>query len=981
MDLNIKKIKASIMIDWISLLSRVIGDLIKFLVNINELIYFTLPLTLLAIGIHVISFYMRYIKNELGKGSRVDGEFFKAPDIAFFIGRNVITAIFSLLSVYIALFFATLSLMVSSIYFSKMNANESRMNGLLKVISWFLYWTTPVILITLGIAFKDFFTIIPVIFALLVFFYWGKGYANISRATLLKKYELHFFKRIPLSIKYLIILISTIVPVIIVVGLYVGQVYFFEQLVAFINNEFNLRLMMLINLPLIITSVSTWFIFRRFALKMSNSRMRDLFKNEMNAGLNLSRKMKNHLVQQVVLSLIIGFLSIHATMIISTWLLLKTALSNVKLSQQEKKRPLLAFSFSCTALIVIFYIISILFYDITVSGISLAISISVSAVAFIFHGMKTTTINVEQAIENFKAEFEKRVPKVLSLIFMAFTGVSLIAGVVGVSMNVFSLKETFMIPMSDGTKLATDVYFSPSVGKNPAPVILIRTPYGKENMIDTLYTSLYLPRGYHVVIQDFRGTHSSEGKTNDFLLFSTSFTDGNDTINWILSQPWSNGKIGSAGISALCITEYLYAGLNPRGLKAQSLWFGCPDLFQDAIMEGAYHESSVETWINETAKKNWRYQIDFILDHMETMDWNVEEYNATTLNAGINTFENVNVSGLHVGGWYDHFLGGTIRGYMGYDDRGQPGARGHQRLIIGPWIHGMVFGGRQGELVYPSSSTGIPLIMKWETEMFNEAFQGIPVNWDGNRVAYYLMGDVDDPSVDANKWKFARDWPLNFSKNPWYFGKDDNDNLILVDDGNALESKNISYEYDPRDPVLTKGGNNQPSFDTSGPQDQRVAEELKNGSMRDDVLVFESEVLDKPYTMEGNLTARLHVKSNCTDTDFVVKLCDVYPDGRRMLIIDGALTSRFRNGLLTSTPLTPGEETILDINLIATAYQFNKGHKIAVTITSSNFDRYAINMNTYGPIGKEHFADAKVALNTIITGPNKSCIYFPELNE
>ncbi|MHA1456717.1 MAG: CocE/NonD family hydrolase, partial [Promethearchaeota archaeon] len=140
-------------------------------------------------------------------------------------------------------------------------------------------------------------------------------------------------------------------------------------------------------------------------------------------------------------------------------------------------------------------------------------------------------------------------------------------------------------------------------------VILIRTPYGKSGWADDLYLPIYTIQDYHIVIQDLRGTHDSEGD-NKFLLFTQSYLDGVDTIDWMLAQSWCNGKIASAGISALCLNEYYYAGMGPDGLKAQQLWFGTPELFDHAIFQGSYHKSSVETWIKDVAPNNWRYQID-----------------------------------------------------------------------------------------------------------------------------------------------------------------------------------------------------------------------------------------------------------------------------------------------------------------------------------------------------------------------------------
>jgi putative CocE/NonD family hydrolase len=548
------------------------------------------------------------------------------------------------------------------------------------------------------------------------------------------------------------------------------------------------------------------------------------------------------------------------------------------------------------------------------------------------------------------------------------------------------LEFTKMVEMEDGTKLKTNIYLSPLIGNNPAPVIICRTPYGIGSVMDDLYASIYGSKGYHFVCQDMRGCHGSEGG-NDFLMFTKSYTDGNETIEWIREQTWGKDMpIASVGISAMCINQYYYAGMEPEGLMAQSLWFGTPDLISDAIVEGAFHDSLVNFWLESTAPDNYRQQISYIFDIMSDLTkLDCDAAHSVSLNTSStnvnNTYERVNVRALHVGGWYDHFLRGTLRGYIGYDDRGQERARGHQKMIIGPWIHGMVFLPNQGELVYPTSSVGLPKILEWEDEILCESLEGIddPSIWEGNRVAYYLMGDVDDPNVDANKWKYAEDWPLDYTEEPWYMIKSDS-GYKLQKSTTGVSATNLSYLYDPRYPVTTRGGNNEPNFDSAGPMDQ-VPVEINgtSGELREDILLFESDAITSPLTFEGNLRAKLNVKSSCNDTTFVVKLCDVYPDGRRMLIIDSALQLRYRDGITSEAPMINNTEFAINIDMAATAYQFNIGHKIAVVVTSSNYDRYSINPNTGGPI-YDHYGEGIIANNTLITGPGKSCIYLPILN-
>jgi len=612
-------------------------------------------------------------------------------------------------------------------------------------------------------------------------------------------------------------------------------------------------------------------------------------------------------------------------------------------------------------------LIGVLYFILDPNYLVLA-AIGLSLLVYIMLGQKRMSYSIAQIKERLinsrlnKSKVGKAIHAILLIIIVSFS-LFIITGV-----GIFNIPErkTEYVRMRDGVRLATDIYYSPGSFRAPRPVILVRTPYGKTGWAYDLFSLFYFTQDYHLVIQDLRGTFDSEGGQN-FLLFTKSYLDGVDTVHWIMNQSWCNGKIASVGVSALCINQYFYAGMNPTGLEAQSLWFGTPELFDHAIYQGSYHKSSVETWIESTAPENYDFQINTIFDFFpknETM------YNSTSLKIPIGpTYSNVSTRALHVGGWYDHFLQGTIDGYVGYDDNGAPRAKSHQRLIMGPWTHGSVYGGKQGQLTYPANSNGFNLIFQWEQEIFDESLRGIPADWSGPRVAYYLMGDVDTPG-NWNYWRYADDWPLNHIDTEWYF----HHNKSLIKDIVSTQPHNFSYLFDPRDPVETLGGQNQP-FDLNGPYDQRPIEN------RSDVVLFESDVLTEAYETVGRIWGHLFVTSNCTDTDFTVKLTDVYPDGRSMLITDGSLTVRSRNGY-TVEDLMKGNQTEvyeLWVDCWSTAYTFAPGHKIRVAISSSNYPRYGLNPNT-GATLAENYLNYNIANNTLCTGPiYNSSIILPQL--
>ncbi len=613
-------------------------------------------------------------------------------------------------------------------------------------------------------------------------------------------------------------------------------------------------------------------------------------------------------------------------------------------------------------------LIGILWYTFIVADNYSLAAIGVCVIAFLHYGLKISSLSLTKILEKYSKRRIEKIPKIIQYILLIFLIAFPTTIIIGTGVYKSQEKQTFMIPMRDSIKLATDVYYAPGSFGAPRPVILIRTPYGKSGWANDLYLPIYLLQDYHIVIQDLRGTHKSEGGES-FLLFVNSYKDGVDTIDWILNQSWSNGKVASAGVSALCLNQYYYAGMGPDGLLAQQLWFGTPELFDHAIFQGSYHKSSVETWVRSTSPTNWRYQVDTIFS--KTIPKNEILYNSTSLSIPIGPhYSNVSVYGIHVGGWYDHFLQGTIDGYIGYDDLGATRAQGHQKLVMGPWTHGSIYGGQQGELLYPGNSNGFDLLLDWEMDIFDEALLGIPTDWTGARVAYYLMGDVDVDSDNWNYWRYAYDWPLDHVDDIWYFTADGRLSISSA----GLMNVNSSYLYDPRYPVPNMGGQNQP-FDLAGPMDQSSIEN------RSDVLIFETPVLTETVETVGRIWGNLFISSNCTDTDFTIKLTDVYPDGRSMLVTDGSLTVRYRYNYTSEVLMSGNQNDIYEllIDCWSTAYSFAPGHKIRVAISSSNYPRFATNPNTGAPLARDYL-NANIANNTLLVGPlYNSSIILPRL--
>ena len=497
---------------------------------------------------------------------------------------------------------------------------------------------------------------------------------------------------------------------------------------------------------------------------------------------------------------------------------------------------------------------------------------------------------------------------------------------------------THMVAMRDGVKLATDVYL-PGDGTGKYPVVVARTPYNKSNGGGAMAANA-VRRGYAFVIQDLRGRFKSGG--HHAIIFGNDglgeHQDGRDTLEWVAQQPWCDGKIGSWGASALGITQNMAAPVAPDALKAQHVSVAFSDYYSQAAYQGgAFRTQLLERWLRATGmtEKN----LETFVAHPRYDDfW--KRLNSETRAA------QVRAPGVFYGGWYDIFLQGTINSFVAIHYHGGDGARGKCRLVIGPVGHGAFT-----ELKYPANAARGPAcgdVFTW----FDHVLLGKSnASARESAVHYYVMGDPTDPKAPGNYWRHADGWPPPSKPTPFYFHADGTLVKEKPPDGNERKT----YSYDPKDPVPNIGG--QELGVPLGPMDQRRVEK------RPDVLLFSSEELKEPIEVTGRLTARLFVSSDCPDTDFAVKLCDVYPDGRSMLVTDGIMRARYRKSFEEEALLEPGHVYELKVDLWSTSLVFNKGHRIRVAVSSSNSPRFEANPNTGKPFRAD--GETRVAKNTL----------------
>lgn len=483
------------------------------------------------------------------------------------------------------------------------------------------------------------------------------------------------------------------------------------------------------------------------------------------------------------------------------------------------------------------------------------------------------------------------------------------------------------VAMRDSVHLATDVYWPSKPGKYPT--ILIRTPYGTDFIDPSVARILCDRMKFAAVVQDTRGRYESEGTDDVFMSDGWGeHQDGYDTLEWISQQSWSDGQVGIFGASALAITGYLAAGTYHPALKAIHNGIAPWNFYNTVYQGGSFRNALLVDWLEG---QDAAYMLDLYEEHPLYDDvWSMLDLRTRE--------ERISIPMFHWGGWYDVFTEGPLEAFADLYENTLSGTAGQQWLMMGPWTHmdDGAFSPVQGELTYPNDS-----IVPWDfanpIDYFKVQLQGKkdtpaqPTDWP---VRFYVMGDVDNAQSEGNHWEIAQGWPLPTTARSLYL----RDGSTLSFSAPTLSNQFKTYVADPANPVPTIGGGELSL--PAGPHDQRP------NATRSDVLTFTTDALVTPVKIAGMVKAKLYVASSAQDTDFNVRLIDVYPDGRAMLVTDGVLKARYRTGITTPTLLTPGQPVELTVSVGSTAIVFDEGHRIQVQISSSNYRRFEISRNT-----------------------------------
>jgi predicted acyl esterase len=492
--------------------------------------------------------------------------------------------------------------------------------------------------------------------------------------------------------------------------------------------------------------------------------------------------------------------------------------------------------------------------------------------------------------------------------------------------------EIIDIPMRDSILLKSTVYKpDTAIFPPPWPCIIRRSPYEYTFPAPSFWTDVC---GYVIVGQYWRGWGSSQGvktimRTDGWGDYHFGdLRDGYDAIEWLAIQPWCTGEVAMLGYSASGDAQYQAAGAQPPHLTCCDAAVSYLDWYRDAMWPGGEFRKAL--WEGLCAMYATPYLVDTICNHPIEDDF-YTWHNLST------RWDSAHYPMYHFAGWHDMVLEGGLTAFSGLQ------AHHHnQKLFIGPWGH-LTYGDRTiGDLTFPTNAQ----ITTAEWQEIDRAWFDYWLYDSANgvtepKVIFYLMGECD--SQDTTFWNFwveADTWPLPEVQYKNYYIREDGLLDTIAPGITAVDT----FQYDPSDPCESYGGKESWYLNHGyGPINNQPIEG------RPDVLLFSTPVLTEPLCVIGKIWFTLYGASDCYDTDWTIRVTDVYPDGRSILITDGILMARHRHGFDIEDSLVPGVPDTFHIDVGSTANVFAPGHRLRVIISSSNYPRFEINPNTGAP--------------------------------
>jgi putative CocE/NonD family hydrolase len=553
------------------------------------------------------------------------------------------------------------------------------------------------------------------------------------------------------------------------------------------------------------------------------------------------------------------------------------------------------------------------------------------------------------------------------------------------------LFHMFGVKMSDGVMISAAVW-RPDVDGERFPVIMISTPYNKMGAGNIRDGEYFAHRGYAFVAYDKRGRYDSDGEANRYGIIAADGKGGiggkdgedfSEMQTWAGTQPWSSGKIGTLGNSASGGVQWLGALHQNPHLACMIPTVAPDDHHYNSFPDGAYQLSTnigalvgaagmkTNTPGNSIDFEKWYRFLplkdlpDFVgIKNSQIWRWEVAHPSRDDSWPGVGEhlgpgkigpgkYDRIKVPTYNLSGWYDQCSEQVLSSFKSIVKYGPAELRGTHKLMMGPWTHGGGFRTKQGDLTYPEQAA--PDGMAWKVRWFDRYLKGLKNGIDEEPPVYiYVMG--------ADRWRNECEWPLKRTQYINYYLHATAAANSLAG-GGALDTiaphneRNDSFTYDPNNPVPTLGGNVAMQPARVGPRDQHEIE------ARQDVLVYTTPALEEDLEVTGNVVLKLFASTDRTDTDFTGKLVDVHPDGYAQILLEGVIRGRYLKSYKEENLLTPNQVYEFYIDLWSTSQVFQKGHRIRLEVSSSNFPKYDRNPNTGHKFGED--AELVVAHQTI----------------
>ena len=567
------------------------------------------------------------------------------------------------------------------------------------------------------------------------------------------------------------------------------------------------------------------------------------------------------------------------------------------------------------------------------------------------------------------------------------------------------------VAMRDGVRLFVDVRRPDT--EQPVPVLLMRTPYSRALLAAGFPLDRIVEAGFGVVLQDCRGCFESEG---EWSYVRGDVEDGYDTVEWAAREPWSNGRVGMFGPSYMGNTQWMAAISHAPHLEViapaccpADLWTGAFDT------GGAFRLGLRVSWaagLLASMSSKWEIE-DERLGRLSaaTLDLVVAEFTGDDDGAAdaasrardvlhplygerpvgssdlwrdpvavvgelaeherrsdswwrrvapSTHYDVLDLPALHVGGWYDIHLGGTLANFAGMRRQAPTErARAGQRLVVGPWGHWRPDRTQWGDVDFgPAAALDVAgMELAWFRHWLLDAPDP---GWSPVRI--FVMGE--------NVWRDEQEWPLARTQfTPWYLHL--GGVLAARPPGDGVDEAEADlFSFDPAHPVPTLGGRLLSTGEPAGPCDQRPT------FTRHDIVLYRSEPLVAPMEITGPVVVDLWAATDAPDTDFTATLIDEHPgDGPALNLCEGAVRARHTD---TPMPLVSGAVYRFTVDLVATSAVIGAGHRLTLLVSSSRFPQWEPNPNTGHRLGIDSAADLRVAAQAVFhDARHPSCVVLP----